>query len=127
MWFRHPAWIPVSLTLAVVNLAAVWFAAQPGEPVHATLHAGLAAGFALGARHLMTRRQAGTRTEADLDDAEDLQERFDEMRSHVLELEERVEFAERVLASQRDADVRQVPGRTQGSAMEATPEDPHDR
>jgi hypothetical protein len=38
-----------------VNLVAVWFAAQPGEPWHATAHALLALLFGLGAQRLWWR------------------------------------------------------------------------
>lgn len=55
MWFKHRAWIPVSWLLSVINVAAVWFAATPAEPWHATTHALLAVLFALGAQHLSAR------------------------------------------------------------------------
>ena len=58
MWFKHRAWIPIAWILALANLGAVWFAALPGEPWHATTHALLAVLFAVGAGHLMTRRLA---------------------------------------------------------------------
>jgi hypothetical protein len=54
--FKHRAWIPVAWGLSLVNLAAVWFAAQPGEPWHATAHALLAVLFGLGAQRLGLRR-----------------------------------------------------------------------
>ena len=56
MWFKHRAWIPIAWLLSLSNLGAVWFAALPGEPWHATTHALLAVLFAVGARQLMTRR-----------------------------------------------------------------------
>ena len=55
MWFKHRAWIPIAWLLSLLNLGAVWFAAQPAEPWHATVHALLAVLFAVGARHLMAR------------------------------------------------------------------------
>lgn len=58
MWFKHRAWIPVSWSLAVINIAAVWFAAAPAEPLHATSHALFGALFALGAQRLSARRRA---------------------------------------------------------------------
>jgi hypothetical protein len=57
MWFKHRAWIPVAWLLSAANLGAVWFAAVPAEPLHATTHALFAVLLALGARHLMTRQQ----------------------------------------------------------------------
>ena len=58
MWFKHPYWIPVAWVLSLVNLAAVWFAARPAEPWHATIHALLALTFGIGAQRLGFRRRA---------------------------------------------------------------------
>jgi hypothetical protein len=57
VWFKHRAWIPVAGLLCLANLAAVWFAAQPAEPWHATTHAVLAVLFGLGAQHLWLRKK----------------------------------------------------------------------
>jgi hypothetical protein len=56
MWFKHRAWIPIAWLLSLANVGAVWFAALPGEPWHATTHALLAVLCAVGGGHLMTRR-----------------------------------------------------------------------
>src|SRR5215813_5863883 len=58
MWFKHRAWIPIAWILSVVNVVAVWFAAQPGETWHATTHALLGVLFAVGAQHLSARQRA---------------------------------------------------------------------
>jgi hypothetical protein len=58
VWFKHRAWIPVAWILSIINLGAVWFAAQPAEPWHATLHGVLGTLFALGAQRLVARRRA---------------------------------------------------------------------
>lgn len=55
MWFKHRAWIPFAWLLSLVNVVAVWFAAQPGEPWHATIHALLAVLFGAGALYLQLR------------------------------------------------------------------------
>lgn len=106
MWFKHPAWIPVTWVLALANLGAVWFAAQPGEPWHATGHALLAAGLALGARHLQIRDRAAGLADGwqPMLDHEDPEPTVTGMQTRVAELEERLDFAERLLASQRDPD-----------------------
>ncbi len=107
MRFRHPAWEPIAWLLAAVNVASVWFAAIPGEPMHATGHAVLAVGFALGARALTARRRAElliAEQEALLDHAEESEQLFDGMQARVLELEEQLEFAERLLAQHRAVD-----------------------
>ncbi len=61
MWFKHRAWIPVAWLLSLGNVVAVWFAALPAEPWHATIHALLATLFGLGAQHLMARQRALSR------------------------------------------------------------------
>ena len=60
MWFKHRAWIPVAWLLSLGNLVAVWFAAQPAEPWHATVHSLLAILFALGAQRLLARQRPAT-------------------------------------------------------------------
>jgi membrane protein implicated in regulation of membrane protease activity len=105
MWFKHRAWIYVAWIGSAVNVAAVWFAAAPAEPLHATGHAALAVLLALGARHLAAR-QRGSLTNADLqqvlNENEQLQHTIDVMQPRIQELEERLDFAERLLVKQRD-------------------------
>ena len=107
MWFKHRAWIPVTWLAAALNVAAVWFAAQPAEPFHATGHALLGVLLALGARHLTVRRLAatpGADLQQALDEGERLQQTIDAMHPRIQELEERLDFTERLLAQQRDAE-----------------------
>jgi hypothetical protein len=106
MWFKNRAWIPVAWLLCLGNLLSVWFAARPAEPWHATGHALLAVLFGLGAHRLGLRKQftadaevGGTLREldarpADLDQLQDVEGR-------VAELEERLDFTERVLVDVR--------------------------
>jgi hypothetical protein len=112
MWFKHRAWIPVAWTLSVVNLVAVWFAAQPGEPFHATAHALLGVSFALGARHLRTRQIAASQNDylqEALDHNEQLQQVVDDTQGRVFELEDRLDFAERLLAKHKDSGRESAP------------------
>lgn len=111
MWFKHRAWIPVAWLLSLANLAAVWFAAQPAEPWHATLHAVLGAALAVGAQRLMTRRPAlaGEDLKQALDENERLQQTIAAIQPRMQELEERVDFAERLLAAHREAEPRREP------------------
>ena len=114
MWFKHRAWIPVAWLLSLGNLAAVWFAAQPAEPWHATTHALLAGLFALGGRHLMFRHRTHALNEhlqEAIDQNEDLLHTFEDMQPRMHELEERVDFAERLLTKYRDADRLDAPPR----------------
>ena len=57
MWFKHRAWIPIAWLLSILNVAAVWFAARPGEAWHATTHAILGLIFGVGAQWLNARRR----------------------------------------------------------------------
>jgi hypothetical protein len=60
VWFKARAWIVVAWLLCLANLVAVWFAAQPAEPWHATGHALLAVLFGLGAQRLGSRKRSTT-------------------------------------------------------------------
>lgn len=103
MWFRHRAWIPVAYAFAALNVVAVWVAAVPAEPAHATLHALLAALGMLGAERLRVRG----RVVADVAELHDLEARFSElggtteMEIRLRELEERLDFTERALVEAR--------------------------
>ena len=68
VWFKHRAWIPVAWLLSIVNVGAVWFAAVPAEPMHATVHAALAVLFGVGAQRLMARQQPSMRAQAGIED-----------------------------------------------------------
>ena len=94
MRFKPAIWLPIAAVLSVVNLAAVWFAAQPAEPWHATGHAGLAVAFGLWAYRLRQRGQQGE-LEAGI---EPLEIEVDRLRQELIEMQERLDFAERVLA-----------------------------
>lgn len=113
MWFKHRAWIPVAWLAAAANVAAVWFAAQPAEPWHATGHAVAGVLLALGARHLTERRRhamPGADLQLALEEGERLQQMIGEMQPRIQELEERLDFAERLLVQEREADRRDPPG-----------------
>ena len=102
MWFKHRAWIPIAWVGSLVNLGAVWFAARPAEPGHATLHALLAVLFALGAQRLAARGRTAAAT-PDKQFGESRQA-LDAMQSRMGEMEERLDFTERLLAKHREAD-----------------------
>jgi hypothetical protein len=108
VWFKHRAWIPVGWLLAAANVGAIWFAALPGEALHATTHGLLAVLFAVGAQRLSQRRTATL-----LDD--DVVERMGELEAQlteldrlpdpanrIAELEERLDFMERALVQVRE-------------------------
>ena len=59
MTFNPRVWSPIAWLLSIPYLAAVWFAARPAEPWHASLHAVLAVLVALWAQRLASRQDAG--------------------------------------------------------------------
>ncbi len=111
MWFRHRAWVPIAWVLSLINFGGVWFAAREGQPWHVTLHALLAILFALGAQRLHTRQRPELKSRVvdpteqgqTLEDVEARLGELDQLKQRMSELEERVDFAERLLAKQREA------------------------
>jgi hypothetical protein len=94
MNFKPKIWVPIATVLSVVNVAAVWFAAQPGEPLHATTHAVLGVAFGLWAQRLRQQPRV-TALQATLDE---LQLEANAMRQELGEAQTRLDFAERMLA-----------------------------
>jgi hypothetical protein len=94
-------WYPIAVVGSLVNVAGFAFAASSGEPWHAALHAGLAAGLAVWAQHLKARRtgELGSGSDAEL---ANLRDDVGDLRREVSELQERMDFAERVLSQARD-------------------------
>ncbi len=106
MWFKHRAWIPIAWLLSVGNLIAAWFAARPGEPWHATIHAALAVLFGLGAQQLGARKRAlqDRGSQADLRaDITALREELTALGEAHSDILERLDFMERVLTQVREA------------------------
>ena len=102
MNFKPRTWYPIAVVLSLVNLGAVWFAAVPGEPLHATVHAGLALAFGVWAERLR-RAQLGSQLSGQLNAGlEPLAFEVDQLRQELNETQERLDFAERVLAQGRD-------------------------
>lgn len=99
MWFKHRAWIPVAWLLSVANLGAVWFAARPGEPWHATIHALLAVLLAVGAQRLTVRRSSLRAQAAIGDDREDrLEQAIDAIAVELERVGEGQRFVAKLLA-----------------------------
>lgn len=94
MTFKPAIWFPIAAVLSVLNVVAVWFAARPGEPWHAATHAALAVAFGLWAGRLRQGSQRGE-FEAGL---EAIELEMSTLRQEVGELQERLDFAERMLA-----------------------------
>jgi hypothetical protein len=116
MTFKPKVWFPIATALSIINVGAVWFAAAPAEPAHATIHAALGVGFALWAARLRQRLRAGQVSTGSLQDqveqqAAALQEAESNLASQasqLAELQDRVDFAERLLIQARDRSGREV-------------------
>jgi hypothetical protein len=106
-------WNAVLVVLSAGNLVSVWFAAQPGEPWHATIHAGLALGFGLWAQARMRlqepRLAAGALDQGSDGEIAALRDEAGDVRRELSELQERLDFAERLLSQAREGD--RLPGR----------------
>ena len=94
MTFKPAIWYPIAVVLGVLNVIGVWFAAQPAEPWHATTHAALAVAFGLWARRLRQGPRGGE-LQAGL---EALELEVSILRQELGEMQERLDFAERMLA-----------------------------
>jgi hypothetical protein len=94
MTFKPAIWYPISAVLGLLNLAAVGFAAGSAEPWHATAHAGLAVAFGLWAQRLRKARGRGEEQPT----LEVFEAEVDQLRTELSELQERVDFTERLLA-----------------------------
>jgi hypothetical protein len=95
MTFKSRIWYPIAGVLSAINLVAVGFAAGEAEPWHAAVHAALALAFGLGAQRL---RQRPRGNELAQDRLEALEAEVSQLRYDMSETQERLDFAERVLA-----------------------------
>ncbi|HLZ45881.1 MAG TPA: hypothetical protein VKQ05_09430 [Gemmatimonadales bacterium] len=101
-------WRRIAIALAVFNVAGAGFAIAAGEGWHAGIHVSLALAFAFAARRLQqayVAREAGSVQQQLEEHAAALQEMQDALTrqsGQIAELQERVDFAERMLAQARD-------------------------
>jgi hypothetical protein len=100
MTFKPALWRPIAFVLSVVNLVAVGFAAGAAEPYHAAGHAALALAFGLWIQRL--RRSPG-RNELPQDRLDALEVEVDNLGRELGETQERLDFAERVLAQRPES------------------------
>ncbi|MGH7567800.1 MAG: hypothetical protein ACREL9_02345 [Gemmatimonadales bacterium] len=112
MTFKPAIWYPIAVVLSVINLVGVGFAARPVQPWHATIHAALAVAFGLWAQRLR-RGPGGSERQVRLDaldggesseEVQALRNELETVRRELSELNERVDFAERLLARGRSPD-----------------------
>lgn len=98
MRFKPAIWHPIAVGLSAINLGAVWFAAQPGEPWHATIHAALAVAFGVWAQRL----RQGPRPSEHQARLEAVEDEVNALQQELGEAHERLDFAERMLAQRPD-------------------------
>jgi hypothetical protein len=98
MTFKPKIWYPVAVVLSVINLAGAGFALGQNQPDHAALHVVLALAFGLWARRLR-QGPVGNELEARL---EALEVEVSTQRQELSETQERLDFAERLLAQGRE-------------------------
>ncbi len=100
MTFKPRIWQPISILLSAGNLVGVGLAAGASEPVHAGIHAVLGLAFGLWAQRLGRAREDGGELQSGLDA---LELEVMSMRRELGETQERLDFAERLLAQNREA------------------------
>ena len=101
MTFKPALWRPIALGLSAVNLVAVGLAAASVEPWHAAGHTALAVAFGVWAERLRRGKSVGgSESEARLDE---LEGDLGILRRELSETQERLDFAERVLAQASEA------------------------
>jgi hypothetical protein len=94
MNFRTLPWYPIAVVLGGINLAAAGFAGGAAEPWHATVHVALAVACGAWARRLRRGPGDGEHQER----LELLEAELSSLRGELSETQERLDFAERLLA-----------------------------
>lgn len=104
MTFKPTIWYPIAVVLSVVNFIAIGFTAGPAQPLHGATHAVLALAFGFWA-HRLRRGPAVSELEARLEGLEVEMSRLEalegevsKMQQELSETQERLDFAERLLA-----------------------------
>ena len=99
MTFRPAIWHPIAIAVSSLNLVGIGLAAGAGQPVHASVHVVLALAFGFAARHLRPGLAAG-QGHAQLESVEG---EIGDLRQALIEAQERMDFAERLLAQGMEA------------------------
>ena len=107
MTFKPAIWYPIAAVLSVINLVGAGFAVGQAEPGHAAIHVALAGAFGLWAQRL---RQGPGGSELQGPAGSELQTRLEafeaevsKLRQELSETQERLDFAERLLAQGPEA------------------------
>lgn len=94
-------WRLVAIALSVFNVAGAGFALAAGEGWHTGIHLSLAIAFAFAAQRLKERSSVSAAEEGTTK-VEELQDTVARQAAQLTELQERVDFAERMLTQIRD-------------------------
>ena len=105
-------WYPIAAVGFVVNVVGAAFAVNPADPWHAGIHATLAVAFGVWAQHLKVRKRAAAMESGDEPEIAVLRDDIGELRRELSELQERMDFAERLLSQAREID--RLPDRRPG-------------
>jgi hypothetical protein len=97
MTFKSAIWYPIAGVLSVINLVAAGFAIGQAEPAHAAIHGALALAFGLWA-HRLRQGSGGSDLQARLEAVEAELGELGGLRQELGEMQERLDFAERLLA-----------------------------
>ena len=101
MNFKSTTWYPIALVVAGVNLVSIGFAVASAEPLHAVVHASLALAFWSWAQSLRKRpAPGGGELQGQL---EALSAEVGKLQQELGEIQERLDFTERVLAKGAEA------------------------
>jgi len=108
MTFRPATWYPIAILLSVANVIAIGFASGA---VHGSAHGALAVAFGAWALRLGRRRESeADETPLETSDAiESLEAEMMKLRQELIETQERLDFAERMLAQRPDPSRYKVP------------------
>jgi hypothetical protein len=102
--------------LSILNVGAVWFAAVPAQPMHATVHAALGVAFRAlglpGCGNGSAQDRPGTgslqdQVEIQAAALQEAESNLANQASQLAELQDRVDFAERLLIQARDRSGRE--------------------
>jgi hypothetical protein len=102
MTFKSAKWYPIAVALSVLNLVGAGFAFGQAEPLHAMAHVALGLAFGLWAQRLR-RIPDGTDLQYRLEALEAEVGQLDDVRRELAEVQERLDFAERLMAQGQDA------------------------
>jgi hypothetical protein len=102
MTFNSAKWYPVAVVLSVLNLVGAGFAAGQAEPLHAMGHVALGLAFGFWAQRLRLR-PGGSELQDRLEALEAEVGQLGDLRQELTEVQERLDFAERLLAQGQEA------------------------